>query len=596
MTPSNSKMPEWDLSVLFKDINDPKIDDTFKKSIVDAQNFSAKYKNKIANLNETEILDAITTYEQILQNSAKPELFAYLIFAADSSKQEHGAFLQRCQENSTQVSEILIFFDLELTNLSEDKIQNLATKYPSYAHYLKRLVVWKPHRLSENEEKIFNDKAQTSSGAFRRLFEEEFSRYKFKIGKGKKTKELNESGILNLLYDKNQKIRAEASEVFTQGLKDLSQRTTFIYNTLLKDKQIGDKYSKFDNPEQARHMSNESEPEAVEALVEVVNISYGLVHRYYNLKKKIIKTETLYDYDRYAPISTKSESITYENAKDLVLESFKSFSQRYHDYAKQFFDGNWIDVPTRQGKRGGAFCMGCTPDSHPFILLNFIGKLKDAGTLAHELGHGVHDMCMRQNSYLNYGAPLTLAETSSIFAEMLFFENILKKQKSKKQKIALIAGKLEEIFASVHRQIAMFKFERQAHEYRRTKGELSTEDFNQIWYATQKEMLGDSVIITENYHLWWSYITHFFESPFYVYAYAFGELLTLSLYAEYKNSTDKQKFADNMMDNILAPGSSKSPQEILAQFNIDLKDKEFWQKGINEIEKLLSQLETLSQV
>lgn len=588
-----SQIPTWDLSSLFNSIDDPRIAQEFEIQTKRAETFAEQYKNKIADLSDSEIIEAIRQYENIMQESAKPEIYAYLLFAADSSDQRIGAFMQKSQTIGTKINEILIFFDLEITNLPDSRISQLISKAGNYAHYIERLVVWKPHRLSEAEEKIFNDKSLTSSSAFRRLFEEELSQYKFLIGKGKRAKELNESEVLNLLYSDKQEIRKEASESLTKGLNDLSRRTTFIYNTLINDKQIGDKYSQFTEPEEPRHLSNESDPVAVKALVEVVTESYPLVQRYYNFKKKLLNLPEIFDYDRYAPIAVKEKKMSYEKAKDQVLKAFRRFSPKYAEYAKLFFDGNWIDAPTRKGKRGGAFCMSCTPDLHPYIMLNFDGKMKDVRTMAHELGHGVHDLCMKHNSYLNYGAPLTLAETSSIFAEMLLFDYQLEQKMSRDEQISLYSSKIEEIFASVHRQIAMFKFEQKAHAKRRAEGELSTPDFNAIWRETQTEMLGSSVTITQNYDIWWSYITHFFESPFYVYAYAFGELLTLSLYAKYKASDDKPKFAENMMKNILGVCGTKSPKDILAPMGIDLTDKNFWREGIKEIDKLITKLESL---
>lgn len=596
MNKPNKQLPTWNLTALFQDINDPKIAKVFELSLEKARSFNLRYKGKISSLSNQEIIDAIRTYEQIDQEASKPSIFAYLIFAADTSKQEHGAFMQKCQDFATKINEDLIFFDLEITNLDENRSRSLIADAGDYKHYLEKLFQWKPHRLSENEEKIFNDKAQTSGSAFTRLFEEELSQQKFAVGKGKKAKILNESQILDYLYSKDQKIRKIGSEAFTEGLKNIQKRVTFIYNTLINDKQINDTYRKFDLPESSRHIANETSPEALESLLQVVLNSNSIVQKYYHLKKKILKLEQMYDYDRYAPVGADKTGIAYESAKELVLKSFKSFSKRYHDYALKFFEGDWIDVPARDGKRGGAFCAGSTPDTHPFILLNFTGKQKDVKTLAHELGHGVHDLCMQKNSYFNYGTPLTLAETSSKFAEMLLFDNLMQSKISNKQKISLICDKLENIFASVYRQITMFKFEREAHAKRRKDGELSTDDLNKIWHDTQSEMFGDSIILTENYKIWWSYITHFFNTPFYVYAYAFGELLTLSLYAMYRSSDDKAKFADKLMDDILGAGSTKSPQEILKTFNIDLNDPNFWQKGVDEIEKLIMQLEDLCKV
>ncbi len=586
----NEKLPTWDLSDLYSGIDDPQIESVIKELLEKADNFDKKYRGRIntPGLTPEFLLSAIKEYELIMQESAKPGAYAGLIFSADSKNPKHGAFLQKIESQILEIGQKLLFFGLELSNLDETILRQMAENplLKNYKHYLYENLSWKPHRLSEAEEKILNDKDLSGRSAFERLFEEEMASSKFSIEIGGETKQLSQPEILHLLYSPNRSLRQKAAESFTLGLKENLRRLTFIFNTLVYDKSINDKYAKFSTPEANRHLSNEIDQKTIDVLNGAVTDNYGIARDFYDFKKETLNLDILYDYDRYAPISQSEKRVPFKKAKQIVLKSFGEFSPRFFGIAKEFFDKKWIDAALKDGKNGGAFCFPISPDAHPYALLNYKSGIKDVKTLAHELGHAIHGRLSQEQTYLNYGHTLTLAETASIFSEMLVFDKLKNSLADNKEKFALYVSTIEEMFAAAFRQISMYRFEKELHFNRREKGELLPEEINTMWRKTQKEMFGDSVKLTENYDIWWSYIPHFVRSPFYVYAYAFGQLLTLSLYAKYKNGESgfEEKFI-----NLLKSGQSKSPQELLAPLGINLEDKNFWQEGINIIKKMVSE-------
>jgi len=403
-------------------------------------------------------------------------------------------------------------------------------------------------------------------------------------------KKLNESGILSLLHSPKRKVRKLGSEAMTAGLKKDLYLNSFIYNNLLNDSKIFDELRNYKYPEHSRYMEEETDKEVVDLLISLVSKKYELVSRYYLLKKKILKLSQLYDYDRYAPIESSDKEVELGEAKKIVLESFGEFSETMKENAEKFFDNNWLDTKPGTGKANGAFCSYVTPDTHPYILLNYTGKTRDVMTLAHEIGHGIHALLARDRGFLSFDSSLALAETASVFGEMLVFNKEIQTISTKKEKLALICGKIEDIIATVFRQTCMYKFEQEVHQKRRSSGELTENEFNDIWHEKNAEMFGDSVKLTENYKVWWSYITHFMHSPFYVYTYAFGELLTLSLYGKYKK---EGKSFEKKYLKLLSAGGSKSPKKLLKEIGIDITKKEFWNSGIDMIEELIKEAEDL---
>lgn len=590
-------LPAWDLSDLYASIDDPKISKTFQDGLAQADAFEKKYRSVIAGgIDPNVLLAAFREYEAIFQEAVKPLIYASLLHAADSLNQKNGAFVQRAQAEYTKIYQTLLFFELELLKLDEQKLRELANapEVAAYRHYLIKLLEQKPHRLSEQEERIFVDLSRTGNSAFVRLFEEEFASKKFKVEIQGKVEEWPEEKILDLLYKQDRSLRVVGADAMTAGLQDELRRITYIYNVLGEDKQIHDQYAKFSTPEASRHMAEEVTQEMVDTMVRVVSENYAIVHDFYSFKKQVLGLEELYDYDRYAPIPSSNEErlFTYEEAKKIILDSYHRFSSLFGDTAEKFYTGSWIDTAPRHGKRGGAFCSFVTPDLHPYVFTNYTGKSKSVLTLAHELGHGVHAYLMRGQTILNFDTPLVVAETASVFGEMIVFDSLRNTLTDPKEKFALYMGKIEEIFATVFRQQVMYKFEQDFHKARRERGELSPEDIGELWIARQREMFGDSVTLRDDYAIWWSYISHFFHTPFYVYAYVFGELLVLSLYEKFLEADDKQDFVEKYT-TMLKAGGSKSPQELVEPFGFDLSSKEFWQGGMEVIKRLVEEAKQL---
>lgn len=586
------KQIHWDLSDLYKDIDDSHIDLDLKKAKILTSLFVKKYKGKIENSTPAKkLVTAIKEYEEILEKLDKILSFANLVFAADSKNPKHGAFLQKTKTVYTDIAQQLIFFELEIIRLEKSVLKKLIgnPQLDNYKHYLKRVLEFAPHRLSEAEEKVITNKSLTGRSAFIRLFNEELAGKKFKLITNKREILITEAEVLSLLYDKNRQKRRLAADSLTQGLREELRRFTFISNTLVQDKSINDKLFKYSYPEESRHKENEIYKRVVDTMIDVVAKNYKIVQDHYKFKTRVLGIKKLYDYDRYAPVIQTKSKVNYKDSQKIILESFTNFSPQYANAAEAFFENNWIDVYPQDGKQGGAFCHYGLPAGHPYIFLNYTNNINDCLTLAHELGHGIHAYLFKKQPYLNFDTPLTIAETASVFGEMLVFDNLARKVKGQ-EKFALYINKVEGIFATVFRQTAMFKFERDFHNAYREKGELTHQEIGNFWMQRQKEMFGASVTLRPNYGIWWSYIPHFLHTPFYVYAYAFGELLTLSLYAKYKK--EGKTFVDKYME-MLSFGGSKSPDELLKPLGVNLKDPNFWQEGIDFIKKLTQETRAL---
>ena len=585
----------WDLTDLYKDLEDPQIKVDVDQITNDAKAFEKNYRNKI----DSDDLDAETLYgavnelESLSERTGKLLSFAYLMFAGDTNDPKTGAFLQQMQETATEIRKHLLFFELEWIRVSDDKANALINheKLKSYDHFLENERKYKPHRLLEGEEKVLDIKSNTGGRAFKRLFDEVVNNIEFKVRLDGKTKPLTETETLSLQYDPDREKRKAGAKGLTKGLKQNARVLTFIFNTLIKDHESTDNLRSYEYAMQARNMDNEIDRKTVDALLKASENNFHIVAKYYELKKQILDMDKFYDYDRYCPIMENKRNIPYTKAKEIVLQSFAEFSTEMHDITKQFFDKNWIDSEVREGKRGGAFSHSTVPSVHPYVFTNFNGKMRDVMTLAHELGHGVHQYLSRQQGYFHSDTPLTTSETASVFAEMLVFKKLMDDEDDPNEKLALLCGKLEEMFATVFRQVVMTRFEQSVHDASRKKGELSTEDFNKLWIKTNRKMFGKSVTLTKDYSYWWLYIPHFVHSPFYCYAYSFGELLVLSLYKKYlKEGAD---FVPKYME-LLASGGMDSPNNLLEKLNIDISNPEFWQEGLDYLSDILGEAETLS--
>ena len=588
-------LPAWNLGTLYTGVNDKKINGTMRQAENALKVFSKKYRGKVAKTagSAASLKAAFAHYEKILVDVAKPAVYAQLLFAESCSDPRRGAFMQGMRGWHAGMEKQLFFFEIELLTLSAAKLEKLARDktLKNYANYLRQLARSKPHRLSEREEQILSDKALTGREAFTRLFDQELSQKEFEVKAGRVTKKLCESDVLAMLYSPKRDVRKQGAEALTAGLKAEAPRLGFIYNTLIEDKTSEDVLRGFSYPEQGRHLANQIEREMVDAMSAVVVDNYGLVQDFYRYKRGLLRLPVLHDYDRYAPVVKSEKVLSFKESERLVLEAFSRFSPEYARIAKEFFAKRWVDAAKRPGKRGGAFCSFVTPDRNPFVFMNFNGNLRDVSTLAHELGHAIHAYLMRQQSYLNFDVPLTVAETASVFAEMLLFDHLSSTLTSKSELLSLYVNKVESIFATVFRQISLYRFEQEVHRARAKKGELLVTEINRIWRKSQEEMFKSSVQLTEGYDWWWSYIPHFIHTPFYVYAYAYGELLTLSLYAQYKK--DGSDFVGRYME-ALSTGNLKDPTGLLAPFGIDMSSRRFWENGIGLIAELVERTRRLA--
>jgi len=586
----------WDLSDLYAGPEDPALKTDTSGLLEEAEAFEQRYRDQIATPECTakRLRGALDEYENITRRLARPVAFTDLMFACDTSDPARGAALQKMQQLRTGISRHLIFFDLEIGRMPEETFQRLVGDacLCDFRHYLEHERQVAKHHLSEPEEKIIEELGNTGVRAFQRLFSEITSRARFRVSIGDEERELTQSEVLALMYDPNRDVRRAASEGLTTTLREQSHPLTFIYNNLLQHKATSDRLRGYETPEQARNESNELPADVVRNMIEVCVENYDLPERYYRLKKRLLGLEELTHYDRYAPLIETSTPIEFSAARRIVLEAFEEFSPALRDMTEPFFTRGWIDADLRPGKRGGAFCSYVAPDVHPYVFMNYTSNARDVMTLAHELGHAVHGLLAGgQHNYLSFMPTLPVAETASVFGEILVFEKLQQEITDPRERLSLLAGKIEDTLATVFRQSTMYRFELAAHKARREEGELPAERYNALWQSTMQEMFGDALTLGEDHRWWWSYIPHIYASPFYVYAYAFGELLVLALYARYRE--EGKPFVQRYLD-LLASGGSCKPQEMLAAIGIDISSKEFWQGGADLIREMIDRAEALA--
>lgn len=574
----------WDLTHLYGDMNDPNINrdiETIKNKI----RIFSEYRGKLKDISPEGLDNAITEMEDIGQSSNRLASYAYLNFCTRTNDPGAGAFLQRQEEITSQFSKDMIFFGLEWASLEDEKACPLLEDpaMSRYRHFLTNLRKYRPHLLTETEEKLLEEISPVGAGSWNKLFEKVISNTRF----GGRVEE----EVLAELYNPDRQVRIIAARDFTEGLTSQLQILTHIFNTILADRMIKDRLRKFPDWVSYMNLDNEIDEKTVNALVEAVRSRYDIPQRYYRKKRELLGYDELFDYDRYAPLPISPEKkIPWNEGKEIVLEAYNGFSPGMKDIALKFFEGRWIHAPIMPGKIGGAFSYSCVPDVHPYILLNYSGNRRDVQTLAHELGHGIHQYLAGRQGYFNSQTPLVTSEIASVFGEMLVFRSLLDKTSDRNEKIDLLSVKLEEIFATVFRQVAMNRFEDAVHRERRSTGELSPERFGKHWIDTQKEMFGNSLTLTEDYSVWWSYIPHFLQAPGYVYAYAFAELLVLSLYKMF--TEEGESFIPKYLD-LLSSGGKESPPELLKEFGISLDDPGFWYEGLDIIDGMLKQMEEL---
>ena len=585
--PTGAESVMWDLTDLFSD--EEALDATLSDCNQRAAEFSGKYRGQLNTLTADSMATALALLGQIQDGLGKAYTYAYLNWSTDTSDAARGALLQRVREVYTNASTQLLFFDLEWTALSDETAQELMLdeRLASYSHYLETVRLSKPFQLSEGEEKLMVEKSNTGRSAWNRFFDETMGALRFEL----EGEQLTQQQILARLHGTDRTIRKQAAASFTNGLKTAIKPLTFIFNTILADKALDDRVRGFPSWISSRNISNEVADEDVEALVNAVQEGYGHVERFYALKASLLGIEDMKDYDRYAPIGEADRFIPWDKAKEIVLDAYTAFHPSMGEITKQFFDGNWIDARLSPSKRGGAFSHGAVPSAHPYILVNYTGKIRDVQTLAHELGHGVHQYLSRSQGIFHADTPLTTAETASVFGEMLVFQRLLKAEPDPSNRLSMLMGKIDDTIATVFRQVSMNRFEDRIHSLRREQGELSAEDYSAAWIETQSPMFGQSVALTENYQWWWSYIPHFLHTPGYVYAYAFGELLVLALYARFEEQGPA--FAETYLD-LLAAGGSDWPHNLVAPLGVDLKDPAFWAQGVRAIGQMVDEAEALA--
>jgi len=594
--PALGDLPGWKLSDLYPSGDSPEYKGDLEKAASMAAAFEKKWKGKLEAAAKSSGGDGIGAslreYEALDDLIGRIGSFAGLTYFSDTSNPANGKLYGDAQAKLTDISAHLLFFTLELNRIDDAVMDACMKNDPDAGHYRPWLVDLrkdKPHQLDDQLEQLFLEKSMTSAAAFNRLFDETMADLRFDIDGASLPLEVT----LNMLQEPEPETRKKAAEALSATFKNNLRVFTLITNTLAKDKDISDRWRKFEDIADSRHLANRVEREVVDALAAAVKNAYPrLSHRYYAMKAKWLGMEQMNYWDRNAPLpDTSNTIIPWDEAKDTVLSAYGAFAPEMADIARRFFDEQWIDAPARPGKAPGAFAHPTVPSAHPYVLVNYLGKPRDVMTLAHELGHGVHQVLAGEQGALMCSTPLTLAETASVFGEMLTFRKLLDDTKDVRERKAMLARKVEDMINTVVRQIAFYEFERKLHTARK-EGELTSEQIGELWLSVQAESLGPAIRISEGYETWWTYIPHFIHSPFYVYAYAFGDCLVNSLYAVYQNA--ETGFQEKYFE-LLKAGGTKHHSELLKPFGLDATDPSFWDKGLSMIEGLIDELEALDK-
>lgn len=575
---------EWDLTDLYRGPDDPRILSDRARCVENAESFRKTYSGRVSQLSSGDLHSALSVLERIEETGQRISSFAYLSFVTRTQDPAAGAFWQSAQQLATQIHRKILFFGLEWCRLSDSQAQAKSEDLPGvYRHQLERIRGYAPHRLSESEEQILETLSLSGQKAWINLFDKLMGQ----IVVGPEGRPFSKA--LSDLYQPLRETRRKTALEITAGLEKLLPLTTHIQNSLALDKSLRDDLLTFPHWLRDLNLRNELGDEQVEVLIRSVTSRYDIVQAYYELKKKILGIPDLQDYDRYAPLpGSAQKEVTWEEAKTRVMGSYDSFSPEAAGVAALFFDRNWIHASPLPGKPGGAFSHPTVPSCHPYISLNFTGTERDVMTLAHELGHGIHQYLSREQGLYGSRVPLTMAETASIFSEMLVFEDLLKEAGGSEEKLAMRCSRLEDLFSTTFRQISMNRFEDAVHRERREVGELSADRLSTFWMTAQQEMFGNSLNLGEHYRIWWSYIPHFIHTPGYVYAYAFAELLALSLVRQYRRRG--AEFCSLYLD-LLRRGSSAAPGDLVSPFGIDLSDPSFYEEGLNTIDDLVKETE-----
>jgi len=584
-------LPEWNLGDLYPAIDAPELKRDLETAESEAKRFAEEWKGKLSILAANNQLgEAIRQYEVLEEILGRIMSYASLTYAGETANPAKAKFYGDIQQKLTDLSSHLLFFALEFNRLEDEELERAMSGDALLAHYrpwVEDLRKEKPFQLEDRVEQLFHEKSLTGRAAFNRLFDETMTAMRFTVD----GEELPIEPTLNLLQDHDRSKREKGFHALAQTFGSNLSTFTLITNTLAKDKEISDRWRGFEDIADSRHLANRVEREVVDALTEAVRGSYPRIsHRYYAMKAKWLGLDHLKPWDRNAPLpDTPQAVIGWDEARETVISAYRDFSPDMAEIAQRFFDRSWIDVPARPGKAPGAFAHPTVPSAHPYVLLNYMGKPRDVMTLAHELGHGVHQVLASEQGMLMAQTPLTLAETASVFGEMLTFRSMLERTADRRERKAMLAQKAEDMINTVIRQIAFYTFERKIHTERRN-GELTSEQIGDLWMSVQGESLGPAIRFADGYETFWTYIPHFIHSPFYVYAYAFGDCLVNSLYAVYQ---DAESGFQAKYFEMLRAGGTKHHTELLAPFGLDASDPTFWQKGLNVIEGIIDELEAM---
>ena len=575
----------WNLADLYESIDDPAITGDLARCRDEAQAIEKEYSGTLNQITAPALAELVGRMERTSQILGRISTHAFLSFTTNTQDAAASGHLQRVREEGSAISRHLVFFQLEWNAVDEERARALLAdkSLDGYRHYLAAMRRYAPHMLGRDEERLLIDIAPVGRGAWNLLFEKVMGEMTF--GEDHRTEE----EVLSDLYHPDREIRKTAAADLTRGLRGQLHVLTHITNTLAADKMIDDRLRRYPSWISSMNLYNELADDSVTALIDSVTSRYDIVERYYRFKARRLGLDTLYDYDRYAPLpDLPSTEVSWPQCREMVVKTFRDFAPVCGEIADRFFTERWIHAPILEGKRGGAFAHPCTPDTHPYVMVNYTGNIRDVSTVAHELGHGIHQFLAARQGYYNADTPLVLAETASVFAELLLFHHQVELLDDPAQRTAFIAQKLESIFATVFRQVAMNRFEDKVHTARREQGELAAETISDFWIETQQAMFNSAVHLTDDYRIWWSYIPHFLSTPGYVYSYAFGELLVMALFKRYQE--DPQGFVPRYLD-LLAAGGSADPYTLTAPFGIDLGDRDFWQGGLALIDEMLRMIE-----
>jgi oligoendopeptidase F len=584
---------EWNLDPLLEGAGDGAagVEALLDEALRRADAFAASHAGRVAELDGPGLAAAMEELAAVQDLVGRAGSYASLWFSTDTADPARGALLQKVQEMGAQLETRLLFFELEWAALDDARAEELlaAEGLDAVRHHLRSARRYRPHLLSEPEEKILAEKSLSSNSAWARLFEEQAAAIEVDLGDDRP---VALEVALSRLFSPQRDVRRHAAERVTAALEPGLRVRGYVLNTLLADKMVDDRLRSYPHWLASRNLANEASDESVAALIDAVRGRYELPRRWYRLKARLLGLDRLADYDRMAAVTDEDLSIPWSEARDLVLDSYASFSPELADTARAFFDGDYIDAPVRPGKRGGAFCAYTVPSAHPYVMLNYTARRRDVLTLAHELGHGVHASLARPQGVFHFATPLTMAETASVFGETIVFGRLLAQAPTPESRLALLAESIEGSIATVFRQVAMNRFEDLAHTTRREDGELALDRINALWAQSQEELLGDAVEITEGYRTWWSYVPHFINTPGYVYAYAYGQLLALAVYARYEELGDA--FVPDYLA-LLAAGGSKPPEELGRIVGVDLADPGFWDRGLTLVQRQLDAAEAAAR-